>query len=52
MKYADRGKRRRSAGGKDIFKFQLVTARYGRDFLEFNIKWYEGLLSEIRSEKI
>lgn len=38
--------------GKDIFKFQLVTARYGRDFLEFNIKWYEGLLSEIRSEKI
>lgn len=36
--------------GSDIFKYQLVTAQYGRDLLKFNIDWYESLLSEMRRE--
>ena len=36
---------------KDIFFYQLVAARYGRDFMKFNIEWYEKLLKEIRSEE-
>ncbi len=31
------------AEGREIFKFQDAAARYGRDFLEFNIQWYEKL---------
>ena len=37
---------------KDIFFYQFAAARYGRDFMRFNIEWYQNLLSEIRSEKI
>lgn len=32
----------------DILFFQLQTAKYGRDFAEFNIAWYNGLLEEMR----
>ena len=37
---------------KDIFLYQFAAARYGRDFMKFNIEWYKNLLNEIRSEKI
>lgn len=37
---------------KDIILYQLAAARYGRDFMEFNIKWYQNLLDEMRSEKV
>ncbi|MCM1253827.1 MAG: PadR family transcriptional regulator [Clostridium sp.] len=30
---------------KDILTYQLAAARYGRDFMKFNIEWYENLLS-------
>lgn len=36
---------------KDIFFYQLAAARYGRDFMKFNIEWYKKLLDEMRSEK-
>lgn len=36
--------------GLDIFKYQLVTAHYGKDLLKFNIDWYEKLLSDMRGE--
>lgn len=36
--------------GRDIFKYQLQAAQYGRDLLEFNLKWYGDLLNKIRSE--
>ena len=32
----------------DIFFYQLQTAKYGRDFMQFNIDWYSRLLIEIR----
>ena len=31
----------------DIFYYQLITARYGRDWMKFNIEWYETLYKEI-----
>lgn len=37
---------------KDIFLYQFAAARYGRDFMKFNIEWYTNLLNEIRSGKI
>lgn len=37
---------------RDIFFYQLAAARYGRDFMKFNIEWYESLLKEIRSTKL
>ncbi len=30
---------------KDIGFYQLATARYGRDFILFNIGWYQKLLN-------
>ena len=33
---------------KDIIFYQLASARFGRDFMSFTIKWYENLLSEMR----
>lgn len=36
---------------KEIVFYQLAAARYGRDFMKFNIEWYKNLLNEIRSEK-
>ena len=32
----------------DIFYFQLQTATYGRDLIEFNIEWYDRLLKNIK----
>lgn len=32
----------------DIFFYQLQTAQYGYDFMEFNISWYSCLLNKIR----
>lgn len=32
---------------EDIFFYQLAAARYGRDFMKFNIGWYQNLLKEI-----
>lgn len=29
---------------QDILTYQLAAARYGRDFMKFNIEWYENLL--------
>lgn len=37
---------------KDIFNYQLMSAIYGRDFIKFNIDWYENLLSRIKERKI
>jgi len=34
----------------DIFYFQLQTATYGRDLIEFNIEWYERLLKNISGD--
>ena len=35
--------------GNDILFYQLRTAEYGRDFMKFNIDWYNNLLNAIRS---
>lgn len=37
---------------KDILHYQLAAARYGKDFMKFNIEWYQKLLDEIRGNKI
>ena len=34
----------------DIFYFQLQTATYGRDLMQFNIEWYNRLLKNIREQ--
>lgn len=33
---------------KDIFYYQFAAAQYGKDFMKFNIEWYQKLLDEIR----
>ena len=33
---------------KDILNYQFAAARYGRDFMKFNIDWYEKLLQEMQ----
>lgn len=38
--------------GQDIVSFQLQSACYGRDLMQFNIEWYEKLLCKIRSNEI
>lgn len=35
---------------EDIAFFQLAAARYGRDFMQFSIEWYEKLLYEVRNK--
>lgn len=35
---------------KDIIFYQLAAARYGRDFMKFNIEWYKKLIIEMESE--
>ena len=35
---------------QDILTYQLAAARYGRDFLQFHIAWYEKLLLEIQGK--
>lgn len=37
---------------KDIFNYQLLSAMYGRDFIKFNIDWYEKLLRRIKEREI
>lgn len=37
---------------RDIFNYQLISAFYGRDFIKFNIDWYENLLKRIRRQEI
>lgn len=37
---------------KDILHYQLTAALYGKDFMKFNIDWYQKLLDEIRGNKI
>lgn len=35
---------------KDILRYQLAAAQYGKDFMKFNLEWYQKLLDEIRNE--
>ncbi len=37
--------------GNDILFYQLQTAKYGRDFMRFNIDFYSRLLENIRSSR-
>ena len=41
-----------SDNNKDILHYQLAAARYGKDFMKFNIEWYQKLLDEMRGNKI
>lgn len=41
-----------SDGNKDILYYQFAAAKYGRDFIKFNIGWYQKLLKEIRGGKL
>ncbi len=41
-----------SEENKDIILYQLAAARYGRDFMKFNIEWYETLLVETKDRKL
>ncbi len=36
---------------KDILRYQFAAARYGKDFMKFNIEWHQKLLDEMRDEK-
>lgn len=36
---------------RDILFYQLASARYGRDLMEFNLKWYQKLLKEMRKQE-
>lgn len=33
---------------KDIFRYQLTSALYGKDLIKFNIGWFEALLDKMR----
>lgn len=35
---------------QDIIFYQLAAARYGRDFMRFNIGWYKKLIDEMEDE--
>ena len=35
----------------DIFFYQLQTAKYGRDFIRFNINWFAELSENMRGKK-
>ena len=37
---------------KDILRYQFAAAQYGRDFMKFNIEWYQKLFDEMRNEKL
>lgn len=37
--------------GREIFAYQLATAYYGRDFLQFQIAWYEKLLLKMQGKE-
>ena len=36
---------------RDILRYQYAAARYGKDFMKFNIEWYQKFLEEMRNEK-
>lgn len=36
--------------GNDILFYQLQTAKYGRDLIQFNIDWYNKLLENIKGD--
>ena len=36
---------------KDIIFYQFSAARYGRDFMKFNIEWYKKLINEMEDKK-
>lgn len=36
---------------KDIIFYQLTAARYGRDYMKFNIEWYKKLINEMENKK-
>lgn len=38
--------------GREIYKYQLATAIYGKELLKFNIEWYENFLSNIRGDQL
>lgn len=40
-----------SADCEDIVFYQFAAARYGRDFMKFNIEWYKNLLKEVGGSK-
>lgn len=35
---------------EDIVFYQFAAARYGRDFMKFNIEWYRDLLKEVKEK--
>ena len=37
---------------RDIVFYQLAAARYGRDFMKFNIEWYQKLINEMENENL
>ena len=37
---------------KDIIFYQLATARYGKDFMKFNIEWYKKLINDMGDEEL
>lgn len=37
---------------KDILYYQHTAARYGKDFMKFNIEWYQKLLDEMRGSNV
>lgn len=37
---------------KDILHYQFAAAKYGKDFMKFNIEWYQKLLDEMKGDKI
>ena len=36
---------------RDILRYQYAAAQYGKDFMKFNIEWYQKFLEEMRKEK-
>ena len=36
---------------REIFYYQLAAAQYGRDFMKFNIEWYQKFLEKMKGEK-
>lgn len=37
---------------QDIVFYQLAAARYGRDFMKFNIDWYRSFINEMEDESL
>lgn len=35
---------------KEILFYQLASARYGREFIRFNIEWYKKLILKMEQE--